>query len=207
MTSDPTLEVIVEERSAAVALERLLPKIVPGVPYEIREFAGKTTLLKKLPDRLAGYATRIKWESLRIVILVDRDNDDCRVLKRKLDEMAEAAGFSISDATGGVYLLNRIAIEELEAWFFGDVPALVCAFPKVSPSLGSNARFRDPDAITGGTWEALERILKDRGYHRSGLRKVEAAAEIAVHMDVENNRSKSFQVFRDGVRRLMKGSI
>ncbi len=36
-----------------------------------------------------------------------------------------------------------------------------------------------------------------------GLRKVAAAEDIAPHMDVENNRAKSFQVFRDGLRRLV----
>ncbi len=32
--------------------------------------------------------------------------------------------------------------------------------------------------------------------------KCEWAGRIAPHMDVNGNRSKSFQVFRDGVRRL-----
>ncbi|WP_156753879.1 DUF4276 family protein [Actinokineospora pegani] len=206
MTTGEYLEVLVEERSAAAALRRLLPKIVPAVSFEIREFNGKTTLLKNLPSRLAGYAKRLRWQPVKIVILVDRDDDDCVELKRDLDRMAEDAGLVVTGRPGDVHLVNRIAIEELEAWFFGDVPAINRAYPKVPLSLGSKAGFRDPDAIKGGTWEALERVFKSHGYHQSGLRKLEAADAIALTMNVEANESASFQKFRDGVRRLMEGS-
>ena len=39
-------------------------------------------------------------------------------------------------------------------------------------------------------------------YPGAGKAKHEWARRIAPHMDVDRNRSKSFQVFRDGVRRL-----
>lgn len=48
-------------------------------------------------------------------------------------------------------VLNRLAIEELEAWFFGDVAALHSAYPRVPSTLGRRSRYRDPDAIRGGT--------------------------------------------------------
>lgn len=99
-------------------------------------------------------------------------------------------------------VLNRIAIEELEAWFFGDVEALRAAYPKVPATLGSQARYRDPDAIVGGTWEALERVLQGKGYHRGGLQKIKAAKEIAAHMDPARNRSRSFRVFMEGLAAL-----
>jgi hypothetical protein len=115
-----TLEILVEERSAARALDLLLPKIVPGTAYEIREFAGKDMLLKRLPDRLRGYASRMAWESLKVVVLVDRDDDDCRVLKKRLEDLALGAGLTTSVSGGSFQVLNRIAVEELEAWFFGE---------------------------------------------------------------------------------------
>jgi Domain of unknown function (DUF4276) len=102
-------------------------------------------------------------------------------------------------------VLNRVAVEELEAWFFGDVPALSRAYPRVPGTLGAQTRFRDPDNIRGGTWEALERLLKKHGYHTGGLVKTVVAEKIAQHMDVERNRSESFCAFRDGVRRLVSG--
>jgi hypothetical protein len=202
------LEILVEERSAESALEVLLPRIVPGAEFEIRVFRGKPDLLKKLPDRLKGYAAWITRAGTYLVVLVDRDDDDCLALKAEMEQMAYAAGLptaTAAPASRRVHVLNRIAVEELEAWFFGDVPALCAAYPRVPVSLGQQAKYRDPDAVLGGTWEALERVLQAGGYHRDGLAKVAAATGIAQHMNVDVNRSQSFQVFRDGVRRLVAG--
>lgn len=44
--------------------------------------------------------------------------------------------------------------------------------------------------------------LKKAGYPDTGRAKSDWAEEIAPHMDVDINESKSFQVFRDGVRNL-----
>ena len=96
-------------------------------------------------------------------------------------------------------VVNRLAIKELEAWFFGDVDALKAAYPRVSPTLGQRARYRNPDAITGGTWEALERLLQRLNYFRQGLPKITVAREVSRHMDPARNRSRSFQVFREGL--------
>lgn len=98
-------------------------------------------------------------------------------------------------------MINRIAIEELEAWFFGDVSALHTAYPRVPETLDQKAIYRDPDAISGGTWEHLEHILKDD--HPNGLEKIRAATEISTHMDPDRNRSRSFQVFRDARREIV----
>jgi hypothetical protein len=202
------LEILVEERSAERALDVLLPRIVPGVDFQIRVFRGKPDLLKKLPDRLRGYAGWITQAGTGLVVLVDRDDDDCLMLKAGMEKMAADAGlFTVTVASVGrrPSMVNRIAIEELEAWFSGDVPALCAAYSRIPISLGQQAKYRDPDAIVGGTCEALERVLQAHGYHPGGLAKVVAAAEIAQHMNVEINRSRSFQVLRDGVRRLVAG--
>jgi hypothetical protein len=107
-------------------------------------------------------------------------------------------GFVTRSAAGSgssFAVVNRIAIEELEAWFFGDIEAIHAAYSRFSMHTGQQARYRDPDAIKGGTREALERLLKDD--HPGGLEKVRAAWEISQLMKPERNRSKSFQVFRD----------
>ncbi len=96
-------------------------------------------------------------------------------------------------------MLNRIAIEELEAWFFGDVKAIAEAYPGVSLSLGNKAKYRNPDAITGGTWEALQRVLQTEGYYLAGMPKIEVARKISEHMEPKRNQSRSFQVFRDAL--------
>jgi hypothetical protein len=133
---------------------------------------------------------------------VDRDNDDCKALKKQLDEIAIKSDLNRprnARPKGKVRVLNRIAIEELEAWFFGDVKALSEAFPRVPETLGNKQGFRHPDAISGGTWERLEGVLKRAGYYSTGMPKTEVAREVARRMDPARNRSRSFQVFRDGL--------
>lgn len=205
-----SLEVLVEEPSAEHALRSLLPKIVPGVEFEIRTFRGKHDLLNKLPARLQGYAKWAAHVGRKIVVLVDRDDDDCVTLKKRLEVMAVSAGLKTSvnsSSRADVLVLNRIAVEELEAWFFGDGNAINQAYPRVPASLDQKAAYRDPDSIRGGTWEALERELQRCGYHMAGLAKVGAASAIAQCMNVELNRSTSFCAFRDGLRGLVaKGS-
>jgi len=68
-------------------------------------------------------------------------------LKQELEETAIKAGFMIkylakSKKKKKYQLINRIMIEELEAWFFGDIPALTKAYPKVSKNLNQNAKYR-----------------------------------------------------------------
>lgn len=194
-------EVLVEERSMEEALRVLLPKMLdPQVAFQVYPFNGKHDLLDKLSDRLRGYQ---KWlpKNWRIAVVVDRDDDDCKKLKQRLEKIAREAGLSTKTAADGVcwQIVNRLAIEELEAWFFGDLDAVRAAFPRVSATLEQRAAFRDPDAIRGGTWEALERELRRVGYFRGGYRKQEAAKAIAKHMDPSRNRSHSFGVFRDTI--------
>ena len=202
------LEVLVEERSAEQVLRVMLPRIVADVEFDVWVFQGKPDLLRKLPDRLKGYAPWIGSADTCLVVLVDRDDEDCLSLKARLEQMVADAGLStISSASTArrVDVVNRIAVEELEAWFFGDVPTLCAAYPPVPSSLGNQAKYRDPDGIRGSTWEALERVLQECGYHWGGLAKVVAATEIAQYMNVDINRSRSFRVFRDGVRQLVVG--
>ena len=182
-------------------LQTLLPRMLPEPStFDIHAFRGKTDLLRKLMKRLRGYAMWIP-EHFRIVVVVDRDNHDCRELKEHLETIASDSGLlTRSPARHRAWqVVNRIAIEELEAWYFGDWEAVCQAYPRVSPNIPVQARYRDPDAIRGGTWEAFERIMQRRGYFTQGLGKVRAAGAIANHMDPGRNRSRSFAAFRDAV--------
>lgn len=102
--------------------------------------------------------------------------------------------------------LNRVAVEELGAWFIGDMAALSAAYPRVPPSSGTKRAFRDPDAVVD-TLKALEGPFKRDGHHKGGLLKVATEVAVAEHMDVEKNESKSFQVFRDGLRRFVETEV
>ncbi len=189
------LHFYVEEPSAEAPLIELVPRILQGhdFEYDIFTFGGKNSLLRKLPARLSAYQHRT--DDWRIIVLVDRDDEDCLALKAKLENIAHTAGLTTRGTDPKHFkVINRIVIEELEAWFFGDVEALVAAYPRVDRHLASQNAYRDPDAIKGGTWERLEAVLKF--YHPGGLEKMRAAEEISKHMLPERNRSKSFQVFR-----------
>lgn len=195
------LIVFVEEPSMGAALELLLPKLLGDIEFQIIRFKCKYDLLKNAPDRLRGYATWLP-EHWRILVLVDRDDDDCVQLKARLENMATAAGLRTKTVAGkgqSFQVVNRIAIEELEAWFFGDWDAVQAAYPRVSATIPQKQGFRDPDAIAGGTWEAMERVLKKAGYFSTGLRKSELARSVAAHMDINRNQSRSFQAFVDAV--------
>ena len=198
------LEFYVEEPSAEAALIHLVPAILAEADFEfeIYPFQGKNDLIRKLPNRLSAYKHWIA-DDQRIIVLVDRDDDDCYQLKNNLERIALNAGLETrSTIPAKFHIINRIAIEELEAWFFGDVPAMKLAYPRIPESLGQKAAYRNPDAVHGGTWERLQQVLKD--YHPGGLEKIRAAEEISKYMDPDNNRSRSFQVFRDALRSIFE---
>lgn len=201
------LEVLVEERSAEALLVHLLPKLLgDDTTFDIRVYNGKQDLLKKLPARLRGYSHSIDDTGTRIVVLVDEDRQDCRALKQQLEDAAAEAGLTTKTSAppGAPFVvLTRVAVEELEAWLFGDVEAIRTAYPRVPTHLANQRGFRDPDAIAGGTCEQFERVLKRAGYHRGGLPKIAAANNIAPHMEPGRNRSGSFRHFVTGLEALL----
>ena len=154
------LVLLVEEQSMEALLQTLLPRLLPyGCSHDVHAFRCKTDLKRKVAARLRAYA---KWlpDDWRILVLVDRDRDDCRVLKEELEGAARGAGLRTASGDERWQVANRIVIEELEAWYFGDWRAVLRAFPRVSPTVPDRRGYRDPDAIAG-TWEAFERILHD----------------------------------------------
>jgi len=178
-------------------LTRLLRRFLPaGCTFQIHAHQGKLALLRKLENRLKGYASVLP-EDHRIVVIVDMDQDQCDQLKSKLEAACAHAGLQSKQAAGGPQwqVVTRIAIEELEAWYFGDWQAVCTAFPKVSKTIPKRAGYRNSDAIRGGTWEAFERVLKQGGYCKQGLPKVKTATAMGQHMQPEENRSPSFQMF------------
>ncbi|MBI4873583.1 MAG: DUF4276 family protein [Acidobacteria bacterium] len=190
------IEFLLEERSAEEVLRVVVPKIIgPEHEVDFSAFRGKPDLLANLESRLRAYRHWLPTDG-RIVVLIDRDRANCLVLKHQVDAIAARVGMATR-------VLSRIAVEELGAWYFGDVDAVVAAYKKVERHLRNKAPYRDPDTVPGGAAEALERVLQRAGYHRGGLQKIRAARDIAPSMDPARNRSRSFQVFRGGILRLV----
>lgn len=200
------IEFLVEEQSAEEALKHLLPRLIgQRAQWKVINLGSKYKLLRALPQRLAAYCRRIGLgEDLRVVVLVDRDNDDCETLKRQLEDAARVAGLatkSAPDADGRFRVVNRIVIVELESWFIGDPAALRKAFTGLPAIDANKGIFRNPD--NGGCWEALHRFLKKHGIYKSSYPKIDAARRIAPSLDLHANRSRSFRVFVQGVEALL----
>ncbi len=150
------------------ALRLLLPKILVNTSFEVYPHQCKHDLLKLLPERLRGYRTWLP-ENWRILVIVDRDDDDCTKLKKQLEQMSIDAGLATRSQAGGssFTVVNRLAIEELESWYFGDWDAVRAAYPRVPETIPKKSKYRNPDGIVGGTWEAFEKVLQKAGYFNS----------------------------------------
>ncbi len=194
------LELLVEELSMEAFLRAFLPRMLPADrTFEVHPFQGKSDLLGKLQSRLAGYAAWIP-EDWCIVVVVDRDGEDCRTLKKQLEQIAAPAKLATrSRSRTRMQLINRIAIEELEAWYFGEWSSVRSAYPRVAAGIPNQAAFRDPDAIQGGTWESFERTLQRYGYFKGGLEKIDCARRIGSTIDPSRSRSHSFKAFCDAI--------
>lgn len=196
MVAATHLELLVEEPSAEAFFQTLLPRILPpACTFTVHAFQGKNDLLSKLEARLKGYASWLPAD-WRIVVMLDRDDEECGGLKQQMEGFAQRAGLRTRTRARGPdwQVVNRVTVEELEAWYFGDWAAVRSAYPRVSAHVPQRQGLRDPDAIRGGTWEAFEREMQRAGYFKGGLAKIDAARAIAAQFRPEQNTSHSFRV-------------
>jgi hypothetical protein len=211
-------EILVEDTSGKIALEHLVPKILgPDAPhsYRIHPYKGigrlppglknttdprKRILLDQLPRVLSGYGKSLQPpDQYGVVVVVDSDRKNCRDFKTELLGV-------LDKCHPAPRTLFRIAIEEMEAWLLGDRHAITTAFPKAKTApLDTYTQ----DSICG-TWEVLADAvypggaepLKKRGFPHTGQAKCEWAAQVAPHMDVDANKSRSFNVFKQAFEKL-----
>ena len=211
-------EILVEDASGKIALESILEKILsPNVQdhtYRIIPYKGigripkdlrgttdpwKRILLDRLPRLLRGYGKSLQHFSAAVVVVIDLDDKDCLVFKQEMLDI-------LNNCNPQPATLFRIAIEEGEAWLLGDRNAVKSAYPRAKAQV---LRTYVQDSICG-TWEKLadavypggSQKLKQLGWPHTGKAKCKWAENIAPHLDVEVNHSRSFQVFRDGIRNL-----
>ena len=163
-------------------------------------FDGKQAMLSELHGRFAGYA-HANWVEVLIVV-IDRDCDDCLELKEQIKSLAVAARFIGQRPK----LTIRIAVAELETWFLGDAVALQKAYPKLT---AKDVRVQgDVEALTKA-WERLERPLLQRGYYDGRMPKIRVARRIATHLNLDPgaNKSHSFGVFLETLRTLCSQAV
>ena len=176
---------MVEELSMYVTLQELLPKVFPTwkekVDWLCLTHEGKSDLRRSIKSKLSCWG----FSEDRFLILHDNDGGDCIDLKKTLRSICVKARKPDT--------LIRIPCQELESWFLGDLDAVADAFckPKIR-NLQKKKRYRDPDLISNAS-DDLAKLTSMRG-------KVKRARMIAAEMDINSNRSHSFNVFIEGLR-------
>jgi hypothetical protein len=197
-------EFLVEDQSGAKAMEILLPKLLGDkASYRIKRYKGlghlpkdlkpksdasKRILLDRLPQLLRGYG---KVPDLGYIIIIC-DLDD-RNEKQFLSELNGILN-SCNPKPNTCFCL---AIEEVEAWYLGDLVAVRKAYPRAKDAI-LNGYINDSIC---GTWELLadavckggSRALVKEGWQAIGKQKSVWAEEISPHMNVESNISPSFR--------------
>ena len=210
-------EILVEDQSGKKALDILVPKIIedPHTYRIIRGYKGigripknltatgdpgKRMLLNQLPRLLQGYgntfASYPNTYSAAVIVVCDLDNKCLKAFRGELLGILEAC--NPKPTTRFCF-----AIEEGEAWFLGDIPAIKTAYPNARDSV-LNAYVNDSIC---GTWECLANAvykggaaaLTARGRQAIGIEKSQWAENISPEMNIEANKSPSFAYFRQHI--------
>lgn len=177
---------MLEEPSAKMALDILLPKILPpDVSFLCIPHEGKQNLERSIPIKLKHWNVPDSW----FVIIRDKDQSDCVDLKARLKRLCENSGRPET--------LVRIAVHELESWFLGDLAAVAAAFDQPRLAEKQNSRkFRNPDALANAK-EEIGKLVK-------GYQKMAGARAIAPHLNPETNLSESFQQLLSGLQNYLE---
>jgi len=198
-----TIHILVEGPSERVLLEKWSSRLAMGQPVRLHPHQGKGSLpddvsavvakhrrglLDQLPAKLRGFSSSLDPNDDSVVVLVDADDEDVPSLRARISAAIEQVAPSMR-------VLVRIAVEETEAFYLGDLRALKAAFPAADMA---RARAYQPDSICG-TWELFGSIVGDGGGN-----KVAWAEEMAPVLTTKANESRS-PSFRDlllGLREL-----
>jgi Domain of unknown function (DUF4276) len=210
------LEILTEDQTTAALLDILLPKIIgengTKHSWRLKPYKGigrmpknlvskgdpqKRILLDQLPRLLSGYGKTNGIDF--VIVVVDSDDRNCADFLSELKQV-------LSNCNPAPNTLFHLAIEETEAWYFGDGEAINAAYPKAKKS---ELNKYVQDSICG-TWERLADALvnggssevKKQGWPAPGELKHEWAIKIGQHMNPEINKSPSFIKLRDGLRRI-----
>jgi hypothetical protein len=149
-------------------------------------------LLHQLPAKLRAFSESLDPETERVLVLVDADDDSCEDLNREITRAARELAPRLT-------VLVRIAIEETEAFYLGDLRALGLVFPDADLEL---ARAYEPDSVCG-TWEYFGRVV-----HDGGGNKVSWAGAMGPRLTIvaAHSRSPSFRALCRGLRTLVSAT-
>lgn len=213
-------EILVEDQSGKKALNVLVPKIIGADhtfnihPYKgigripknlgANDNAGKRILLDQLPRLLQGYGNAFSKYPVdcpaAVILVCDLDDKCLKAFRQELVNILKACNPRPEARF-------CIAIEEGEAWFLGDIPAVKSAYPRAKNTV-LNAYVNDSIC---GTWERLadavynggSAALSSKGWQAIGAEKSQWSEKISPHMDVATNASPSFVFFRQKLLELV----
>ena len=211
-------EILVEDISGKRMLDMLVPKMIGDshtfrvisyrgvgrVPKGMRDAkdACKRILLENIPRLMKGYGRTFPSygdKGAAVIMVCDLDDKCLKTFREELFGILN----SCHPKPEARYC---IAIEEVEAWLLGDLPAVIAAYPRAK-SVILSAYVNDSIC---GTWEKLadaiynggSSALASLGFYAVGEEKSKWAEAISPHMDVSNNKSHSFCYFRRKIQEL-----
>jgi hypothetical protein len=217
-------EILVEDQSGKKALDILIPKIIGDMhTFRVHPYKGigripknlsaagdakKRILLDQLPKLLRGYGNTFANypdDYHAAVILV------CDLDAKCLKDFRQELLAILDNCNPQPETRFCIAIEEGEAWFLGDIPAIKAAYPDAKDTV-LNTYVNDSIC---GTWERLADAVCDggsaalsaKGWQSVGTEKSQWAIKITPHMDVFNNVSPSFTYFRQKLCELSGSTV
>ena len=215
------IEILVEDASSKKLLEAILSRLLgehgDSNSWRVHSYKGtgriprnlnangdpaKRMLLDQLPKLLRGYGRTPGIDA--VVVVLDSDRRNCVDFLSELETLLAAC----DPAPDTMF---RLAIEEVEAWYFGDRQALQAAYPRAKADVLD--RYVQ-DSICD-TWELLadaiypggSAAIRKAGWPLPGQIKCEWAEKIGPLLEPDRNTSPSFGKLRDGLRRLVATAV
>ena len=166
---------------------------IGAVPANIEQVnPNDRSLLGQLPAKIRAY-DKVNNPDRAIIVLMDLDNFDQNVVQKFLE--------ALIPAKSGLNIRFCFAVEELEAWFLADKNSLFVAYPAANELIHSSYV---QDSICG-TWETLGRVLNSdissfpKRDRRVLMEKCDWAKKISPHMNIDQNLSPSFKIFKNNL--------
>lgn len=205
------IHVLVEGQSEAALLVPWLRRFQPQHTHVVIPHQGKGSLpanpntppdpkrrglLDQLPAKLRAFGTGLNPDTDRVLVLVDADDDDCLDLKRRLTALLAAC----EPAPVAKF---RVAVEETEAFYLGDKPAMQRAFGTLA-----NAPYRAyvQDSVCG-TWEVFAKVIRTTGDAKVAWARSMSASLGTSYTGKDANRSPSFRAFCAALQELAGDAV
>lgn len=165
---------LLEEDSMKSFLESFMPRIVgEAISCVYVSHQGKTDLEKSIPRKIRAWKNPLAY----FVILRDQDSSNCKELKQHLQTLCGIAdNFSV-----------RIVCHELESWYLGDLAAIDQVYGKKLAKHQNQSKYRDPDKLINA-YDEIKKVVPE-------YQRIIGSRELGAALSLDNNRSKSFNVF------------